>query len=178
MSLSDLFKNSLENIIDVLNSILYETALAKVQFFVAIISALLFVFWVYLIIKTETIKSKFVSVKKAVKGGDIPREIIFQKWAEVEQKLNSNYASDWKLAIIGADSILDRLIQSLGYNGETMGERMKNIRPGQFPYLEEAWRAHKVRNFLAHDATYELSRQAAIRTIEIYKNIFTEFGML
>ena len=177
MSLSDLFKNSLESIINVLNGILYETALAKVQFFVGIFSVLLLLFWIYLLIKTETIQSKFINVKKAVKGGDIPREIIFQKWLEVEQKLNSDYASDWKLAIIGADSILDRLIQSLGYNGDTMGERMKNIKPGQFPYLEEAWRAHKVRNFLAHDAAYELSRQATARTIEIYQKIFREFGM-
>jgi len=177
MSLSDSFKQTLETIIYILNNILYETVLVKVQVFSVIISAVLLFVLIYLLIKTETFQSKLANIKTAVRGGDIPREVIFQKWVEIEKKLNSNYASDWKLAVIEADSVLDNLIQSLGYRGDTMGERMKNIKPGQFPYLEDAWRAHKVRNFLAHDAGYNFSQQAAVRTIGIYKKIFKEFGM-
>lgn len=177
MSFVDLFLNALDGTIEILDDILYSRPLSIVQFFSAFVSGLLLLFWIRLLIKTEKIKSKFTKVQTAVRGESLRAEQIFSNWLQVESKLNSNYASDWKLAIIEADSILDRLIESLGYKGDAMGDRMKKIRPGQFPYLDEAWRVHKVRNFLAHDAAYELRRNAAVRTIDIYRKIFKEFGM-
>ena len=177
MNLVDLFTISLEDITEILNKILYSTPLLVVQFFSAVISVVLIVLWFRLIAKTEVFKSKTSDLQKAFRGEVKSFGDIFRKWSEVENKLQSNYASDWKLAVISADSMLDKLIQSLGYKGDTMGERMKRIKPGQFSYLDDAWRVHKVRNFLAHDANYELSHQSAVRTIEIYRKIFKGFGM-
>lgn len=177
MSLIDLFTTSLEDITEILNEVLYSTPLLWVQFFSAVISVILIVLWFRLVAKTEVFKSKKTTLQKAFKGEVRSFDDIFHQWGGVENKLQSNYASDWKLAVIAADSMLDKLIESLGYNGDTMGERMKRIKPGQFPYLDDAWRVHKVRNFLAHDASYELSHQSATRTIEIYRKIFREFGM-
>jgi len=177
MSLVDLFTTSLEDVTEILNDFLYSTPLLWVQFFSAVISVILIVLWFRLAVKTELLKKKTTNLQKVFKGEARTFGDIFLHWPEVENKLQSNYASDWKLAVISADSMLDKLIESMGYNGDTMGERMKRIRPGQFPYLDDAWRVHKVRNFLAHDANYELSYRSAQRTIEIYRRIFREFGM-
>jgi len=177
MSLVDLFLRSLEDVIEILDGILYSRPIVIIQLFSAVISALFLILWIRLLVKTETIKSKVGNVQKAFRSDNLSTKDVFSNLSRVDLKLQSNYVSDWKLAIIEADSILDQLIQALGYKGDTMGDRMKNIRPGQFPYLDEAWRVHKVRNFLAHDPNYELSRQAVLRTIDIYKKIFREFGM-
>ena len=56
---------------------------------------------------------------------------------------------------------------------------MKKIEASDFPYLEDAWTAHKTRNSIAHKGTdYELSRSEAERVINMYHRIFTELGYL
>jgi hypothetical protein len=102
-----------------------------------------------------------------------------ERWVRVEQYMTSLNPSDWKVAILEADNILDDIIERMGYPGMTIGERMKRISAADFPYLEEAWEAHKVRNALAHKGTdYQLSRSDAEHVINIYYRIFTALGYL
>lgn len=102
-----------------------------------------------------------------------------ERWVRVETYMTSLNQSDWKIAILEADNILDQIVERMGYDGATLGERMKQIEASDFPYLEEAWVAHKTRNSIAHKGTdYELSRSDAERTINIYHRVFKELGYL
>lgn len=102
-----------------------------------------------------------------------------ERWERVENYMTSLSASDWKIAILEADNILDQIVERMGYPGETLGERMKHIEASDFPYLEEAWTAHKTRNAIAHKGTdYELTRSDAEQTINIYHRVFKELGYL
>lgn len=102
-----------------------------------------------------------------------------ERWDRVEKYMSSLSSSDWKIAILEADNILDQVVERMGYPGETLGERMKNIEASDFPYLDEAWTAHKTRNSIAHKGTdYELTRSEAEQTINIYHRVFKELGYL
>ena len=101
------------------------------------------------------------------------------RWDRVELYMTSLNPSDWKIAILEADNILDEVVERMGYKGETLGERMKNIEASDFPYLEEAWTAHKTRNAIAHKGTdFVINRSDAEQTINIYNRIFKELGYL
>lgn len=101
------------------------------------------------------------------------------RWERVEQYMTSLNPSDWKIAILEADNILDEITERMGFKGTTLGERMKNISASDFPYLEETWSAHKLRNSLAHKGTnLELSRSEAEQAINIYHRVFKELGYL
>lgn len=101
------------------------------------------------------------------------------RWERVDHYMTSLNPSDWKIAILEADNILDEIVERLGYKGETLGERMKAIEPSDFPYLEEAWAAHKFRNELAHKGMdVPLSRADAERTINVYHRVFKGLGYL
>lgn len=101
------------------------------------------------------------------------------RWERVENYMSSSNSSDWKIAILESDNMLDEITERMGYPGETLGERMKNIEASDFPYLEEAWTAHKMRNQIAHKGTdYEITRSDAEQTINIYHRIFRELGYL
>lgn len=101
------------------------------------------------------------------------------RWLRVESSMTSLNPSDWKIAILEADNILDEIVERMGYVGDTLGERMKTIEASDFPYLEDAWTAHKTRNSIAHKGTdYELSRSEAERIINMYHRIFKELGYL
>lgn len=101
------------------------------------------------------------------------------RWERVENYMTSLNPSDWKIAILEADNILDQVVERMGYQGTTLGERMKNIEASDFPYLDDAWTAHKTRNAIAHKGTdYEINRSDAEQTINIYHRIFKELGYL
>ncbi len=102
-----------------------------------------------------------------------------ERWLRVEGYMASLSASDWKMAILEADNMLDQIVERMGYQGASLGERMKNIEASDFPYLDDAWSAHKMRNTIAHTgAAYELTRSDAEQTINVYHRVFKELGYL
>lgn len=100
------------------------------------------------------------------------------KWDKIESMSRSNSQSDWKMAILEADSILDDLTKSLGYSGDNMGERMLNMNESVFPYINEAWRVHKLRNILAHETSYDLQRGEMEDAIDAYSLIFKSMNFI
>ncbi len=98
------------------------------------------------------------------------------RWAHVASLVESTSESDWRQAIIEADIMLDDVLASHGYVGNTVGEKLKQGDPAHFHSLRDAWEAHLVRNQIAHEGSaYQLSGQMAYRTIAKYKNVFEEF---
>jgi hypothetical protein len=100
------------------------------------------------------------------------------KWERIEKLAASVNASDWRISILEADSILDEIIKKRGYPGETMGERMEMMGENDFPYMQEAWRVHKLRNVLAHEGDYDLQKGEMEDAIDSYHLIFKEVGFL
>lgn len=99
-------------------------------------------------------------------------------WEKILAYVESANQSDWKLAILEADTLLDAMVLKMGYKGENLGERLKNVEIGDFLTLNDAWEAHKVRNAIAHEAGYELSQRETKRVIKLFENVFKEFGYL
>ncbi len=93
--------------------------------------------------------------------------------------VSSDSPSDWKLAIIEADIVLDEILKEKGYAGISLGERLKSISPSQLQSLDDAWQAHKVRNQVAHGgADFILTHKLAQDTIKQYRRVFNEFGVM
>ncbi len=98
------------------------------------------------------------------------------RWKKVVDHVNSENQNDWKQAIIDADVMLDQLVTKLGYQGESLGEKLKRTVRGDFKSRDQAWDAHMVRNRIAHDgADYELNQLEARRVIGLYRQVFEEF---
>ena len=102
-----------------------------------------------------------------------------ERWSKTLSYLFSQHASDWKLAIIEADSMLEELMEQLGFRGETLGDRLRLANQDNFPNLTSAWEVHTVRNRIAHDGlAFELSQHEAKRVIALYEEIFHQYGYI
>ena len=102
-----------------------------------------------------------------------------EHWGKVLTYLFSQHASDWKLAIIEADSMLESLMQELGFKGEGLGDKLKAANQENFPQLTTAWEVHTVRNRIAHEGlSFELSQHEAKRIIALYEQIFHAYGYI
>ena len=101
------------------------------------------------------------------------------RWEMVATLANSTNESDWRRAILEADIMLASLLTDKGYQGETVGEQLKQANPLQFTTLNLAWEAHKMRNAIAHlgDA-FPLSERDVRATIDQYRRVFEEFSYI
>ena len=105
------------------------------------------------------------------------KEVKHARWAHIESLIESPTDSDWRQAIIEADIMLDDLLRARGYEGATVGERLKQVDPAKLVSLNDAWEAHKVRNEIAHQGSaFKISEHAAHRTVARYENAFHELG--
>lgn len=130
-------------------------------------------------IKESLKPPKEVEAAIAAGGEGVPARYVNPKWERVLKHINSENSSDWKLAILEADIILDEMLDKMGYHGDTMGEKLKQVEPSDFLTLNSAWEAHKIRNQIAHEgADFALSRREADRVIALFKEVFEEFKFI
>ena len=117
--------------------------------------------------------AEYAAFQKEQESGVNPR------WTHVQDLVNSPNSSDWRLSIIEADSILESLLEEKGIPGVGIGERLKNISPGDLSTLQSAWEAHLVRNRIAHEGSeFEVTEHDARRTIRLYEMVFQEMGFI
>jgi hypothetical protein len=98
-----------------------------------------------------------------------------KRWANIQGLIRSYNANDWKQAIMEADIMLDDMLKKMGYQGKSIGDRLKTVESADFMTLDEAWEAHKFRNRIAHGSSYVLTKDEAERVIKMYEKVFSEF---
>ena len=104
------------------------------------------------------------------------KEKVNERWKRIQDHANSNNSSDWRLAIIEADIMLEETLRTLGYTGDGLGEMLKGIDPTDLLTLNNAWDAHKVRNRIAHSGgDFELTERETKRVITLFEAVFREF---
>jgi len=124
------------------------------------------------------------NIREAIVGMNIPRELTTKKikmkarWNEVVTRLKSANESEYKVAIIEADNIIDDLIRNMGYPGDNMGERLNNIPEGQLESMEELKRAHEIRNRIIHEENFQVNREYAKEILKKYETFLEEFEVL
>ncbi len=100
-------------------------------------------------------------------------------WESIRDRLLSDSHSDWRLAIIEADIYMDRLLDSKGFRGDTLGDKLKNITPDQLASIQVAWEAHKVRNRIAHDGSdFILTMPESRRVLSYFEIVFRDLGAI
>lgn len=129
------------------------------------------------------LKTVLETVEEAVEQnfGKIPASMktdISAKWQSVLDKAASPNPSDWKLAVLEADSIMDDLLKRIGLQGETMGERLKQLDRSKLSAIDELWEAHKIRNLIAHDPNRAVSRQEIDRAVDGFEKALDELDFI
>ncbi len=98
------------------------------------------------------------------------------KWERVLQHIESENPTDWRLAILEADIVLDEMLEVIGYRGDTMGDKLKAVEKSDFTTIDLAWEAHKIRNQIAHEGSdFLITQRESKRIINMYKRVFEEF---
>lgn len=105
---------------------------------------------------------------------------IVRQWQKIKSKLDTGLESEYKLAVLKADAMLDLVLARMGFGGKTktLGERLVKLTAASLPNIEEVKQAHKVRNNIVHDPAYRLSLDEAKKVIEAYGKALTDLQAL
>ena len=88
------------------------------------------------------------------------------------------WEAEAKLAIIEADKILDNVLERMGYRGENLIERLKQVDEKILPNFEEIQLAHKIRDDIVHDPDYKLAIDHAKIVMEAYEEALRKLEAL
>lgn len=142
-------------------------------------SIVLFVWVVYLIKNLTNIRQNVRTKLFPTLALTEPKLSHNPKWERVMTHVESLNQSDWRLAILEADIMLDEMLGVMGLFGETISDKLKSIERSDFTTIDLAWEGHKVRNRIAHDgADFVLTQRETRRVISLYEAVFKEFSYI
>ncbi len=120
----------------------------------------------------------FVAILLTGKRGYVFNKQNYQtKFLAIENNLNQHSVATFMTTVIEADKLLDKAMIEMGIPGKTMGERLKKC-GDKFIHLNAVWRAHKLRNALAHEAGLEITYKQAYNALQVYKQALKDLGAI
>lgn len=144
-----------------------------------IFSFILLSFIVFALIKTTWLKRLIIwDIQEFLTYRPFGLRKIEKQWQKIKKKLENNTDSEWKLAVIEADKLMNNILNRMGFEGETLGDRLKNLSVTSLPNIEEIKEAHKIRSNIVHDPSYRLNLEEAKKTVAIYEKALIDLHAL
>lgn len=139
---------------------------------------ILLIGWMVFTLRRYTSLTRGTLIPPQIKEEEIkpPLEEASGRWEEIRKLANSNNPSEWNMAILRADALVGEVLQSLGYQGTTVAERLKVVDPTKMPSLERIWSAHRLRNMIAHDPLEQHTKETIINALRSYEQALRELG--
>lgn len=99
------------------------------------------------------------------------------RFLAIENKLRKDNPATFVTSVINADKLLDKALIEMGIPGKSMGDRLKHS-PEKFSDINSVWRAHKLRNALAHEPDIEITYRQAAGALLAYKQALKDIGAI
>lgn len=104
---------------------------------------------------------------------------LFQKrFAGLFARLEENRDSEWKLAVIEGDKLLEEALTQAGFPGEGVGDALRQLDRTKLTRVNEAWQAHRLRNDIVHDPQKTVTAFEARAALENYAAVLRELGVI
>jgi len=99
---------------------------------------------------------------------------VDKSWDEVIKQAKDEKEAERKMAIIEADDIVNDVLTQVGYEGESLSEKMEGLSEEIIPNIEEVKDAHKKKRDIVYDPNRSLSREEAVEIVSVYEKVFKD----
>ncbi len=148
------------------------------QLLSVLLSALFLWGIVYVLNKTQYFAVKREQFLDILGKGRVSRSRSLKAWKQIMERMKSEEQNQWKLAILEADHILNEILKMSGYLGSRLDDKLDLITPAQLANIDSVRNAHLMRDKIAKDPTFEITREEADEVIGIYKQTFKELNLI
>jgi hypothetical protein len=166
-----------ESISDVASNVFHSSWFAVFKFFAGIYALVLFVDIILLLV----LRGVRANIRVGLRGAEVPVRFkgkFMKKWSEIMKRMESGSVSHYKAAILEADSVVDEILEKIGYSGKNMTERLEAVNEIQIENIEDLKKAHEIRNKIIHDKNFEIDLEEAKEIISIYETFLKEIELL
>jgi hypothetical protein len=105
----------------------------------------------------------------------LSRDQVATRWITIEGMAKQGGGNGLRSAIAEADKLLDHVMRQQGAAGDTMADRLRSFN-SRFSDRDSVWRAHKVRNSLAHDVGFDLVPSQARESLTAFERGIKDLG--
>ncbi len=97
------------------------------------------------------------------KGGNYKPEIgKFQKrWNKVNQQIEKGSSDNLAVAVLECSQMLNEILKAIGYEGDSLGERLNKLSPNQINEIEKLKVVNEVKNKLVKDSNFKVNQKEA-----------------
>jgi uncharacterized membrane protein len=168
--------DSENNVISVVMSQDWYAAISLIKNVLSFVILFLIVAVMYVVVRLRELNAEEAAQFTFAEPEHGHGEIKNERWELIEEHVSSNNPSDWRVAILEADNMLEDMLVRMGYDGDSIADRLRAVEPSDFTHIQSAWEAHKVRNQIAHEGVnFVVTEREARRVIELYRKVFEEF---
>lgn len=148
--------------------------LAFMVVFLILIGAMIF-----LMAKTSYLKWLFLQdVVQFLTMRPFGAKKISKQWGKILNRLEAGTESDYKLAVIESDDMLDASLKRLGYDGATLEEKLGKLTSATLPNIKQLYELHRLRNNIVHDPDYILSLDETKKALDAFTQAFRDLQIL
>ncbi|MDD5551871.1 MAG: hypothetical protein PHI88_01775 [Candidatus Pacebacteria bacterium] len=157
-----------QNIISILQPV---SLLAILIFLTVIIWALWKSSWIYWYISADFLDF--------ARGGKTAGENAIQKkWKKIKKRIESPSEANWKLAVIESEEIVENVLSKMGYKGEGIKEKLKNVKEAQIPNVSDLISAHDIFINILADPDYKFTRDKAVKIFSSFEEFLKNAEVL
>lgn len=112
-------------------------------------------------------------------GGPVePETIVQKKWKKIKKRLESPSHANWKLAIIESEELVEDTLEKMGYKGEGIREKLKNVDPGVITNLNNLISSYDIFINILAEPDYQITKDRAIKIVSAFEDVLKEFELL
>ncbi|MBR3269783.1 hypothetical protein IKG07_00810 [Candidatus Saccharibacteria bacterium] len=127
-----------------------------------------------LIVGVMILIAMFLTKKRAYRFN---KEKYQARFLSIENHLVKTNSATFMKTVIDGDKLLDKAMNEMGIPGKNMGDRLKHSKD-KFSDINAVWKAHKLRNALAHEDDLEITYRQAQVALMIYKQALKDIGAI
>ncbi len=101
----------------------------------------------------------------------------FVQWSKIVARLDSGREEDSRFALIEADNLLGKVLDKMGYAGETTGEKLQKVNSRIIPNLDQVLNAHDLRNTVVYNPDYKINVDEARRALSFYEQALRDLDL-
>ena len=144
------------------------------------IVSLIFILWlIFFIAKTDWLRLRYLeNIVQFFTFKPYGTKRLTNQWDRISKKIDTGRETEYKLAIIEADSMVDEMLKKSGYSGKSFEEKVKSLSPAILKDKEKLLRAHKNRNQIVADPDFGLDAEQTKKILDEYKLVLISLGLL
>ena len=135
-------------------------------------------FVIYFMVNSSWLQYKFLEdITEFFSWAAYGQRELSKQWGKIMKKTESGTESDYKLAVIDADDLLNEVLDNRGYEGKDFEETVKKSGRLVAEILDDVMKAHEVRNSIVYNPDYKLSADQAKKVLATYDNAIKSIGL-